>query len=124
MNQNQECACAQHLAQGFARQSASVGEGEIYQISLMSALIGGVYEGDVTIAELLRHGDFGLGTFNHLDGELIAFDREIHQLRADGSARPASPDQKTPFCGGDLFHSERDPTLRPTDQQSPATPVH
>lgn len=98
MNQNHGCSCAQHLAQGFASQSATTGEGEIYQISLMSALIGGVYEGDVTIAELLRHGDFGLGTFNHLDGELIAFDQEIHQLRADGSARPARQDQKTPFA--------------------------
>lgn len=98
MNHNQGCSCAQHLAQGFAKQRVSTGEGEIYQISLMSALLSGVYEGDVTIAELLKHGDFGLGTFNHLDGELIAFDQEIHQLRADGSARPASLDQKTPFA--------------------------
>lgn len=52
--------------------------------------------GETTIAELLKHGDFGLGTFNHLDGELIAFDQEIHQLRADGSARPAGLQQKTP----------------------------
>lgn len=98
MNEDHGCSCAQHLAQGFARQSLSVGEGEIYQISLMSALISGVYEGEVTIAELLKHGNFGLGTFNHLDGELIAFDQEIHQLRADGSARPASLQQKTPFA--------------------------
>ena len=76
MNEDHGCSCAQHLAQGFARQSLSVGEGEIYQISLMSALISGVYEGEVTIAELLKHGNFGLGTFNHLDGELIAFDQE------------------------------------------------
>ncbi|MFI8416724.1 acetolactate decarboxylase [Serratia sp. NPDC078593] len=98
MSQNHGCSCAQHLAQGFTQQSVSMGEGEIYQISLMSALIGGVYEGDVTIAELMRHGDFGLGTFNQLDGELIAFDKEIYQLRADGSARPASLAQKTPFA--------------------------
>jgi acetolactate decarboxylase len=98
MNEKHGCSCARHLAQGFARQSINAGEGEIYQISLMSALIDGVYEGETTIAELLKHGDFGLGTFNHLDGELIAFDQEIHQLRADGSARPAGLQQKTPFA--------------------------
>lgn len=96
MNEKHGCSCARHLAQGFARQSINAGEGEIYQISLMSALIDGVYEGETTIAELLKHGNFGLGTFNHLDGELIAFDQEIHQLRADGSARPACLQQKTP----------------------------
>ena len=50
------------------------------------------------MADLLRHGDFGLGTFNRLDGELIAFERQIHQLKADGSARPARAEQKTPFA--------------------------
>lgn len=98
MNENHGCSCAQQLAQGFARQALDCGQGEIYQTSLMSALLDGVYEGDVTIAELLKHGNFGLGTFNHLDGELIAFDREVHQLRADGSARAASLQQRTPFA--------------------------
>ena len=70
----------------------------VYQISLMSALLAGVYDGQTTMADLLRHGDFGIGTFNQLDGELILFDREPHQLRADGSARMASLDQKTPFA--------------------------
>lgn len=45
MNEKHGCSCARHLAQGFAVQSINAGEGEIYQISLMSALIDGVYEG-------------------------------------------------------------------------------
>lgn len=98
MNENQGCSCVSELVKGFTKQSMECGEGEIYQVSLMSALIGGVYEGNLTIAELLKQGNFGLGTFNHLDGELIAFDREVHQLRSDGSARPAGPEQKTPFA--------------------------
>lgn len=51
-----------------------------------------------SIADLLKHGDFGLGTFNELDGELIAFSSQVYQLRADGSARKAQPEQKTPFA--------------------------
>lgn len=60
----------------------------------MSALLSGVYEGETTMADLLKHGDFGLGTFNHLDGEMIAFNRNIFQLRGDGSARKAKPEQR------------------------------
>lgn len=30
MNENRGCSCAHHLVQGFARQSVSAGEGEIY----------------------------------------------------------------------------------------------
>jgi acetolactate decarboxylase len=40
----------------------------------MGALLAGVYDGNVTIRELLRHGDFGLGTFNALDGEMLVLD--------------------------------------------------
>ena len=44
---------------------------QVYQTSTMAALLDGIYDGDVTVAELLTHGDFGLGTFNHLDGEMV-----------------------------------------------------
>ena len=57
---------------------------EVYQTSTMGALLDGVYEGDVTTRELLRHGDFGLGTFNRLDGEMLVLDGVCYQLRGDG----------------------------------------
>lgn len=53
----------------------------------MSALLSGVYEGSTTIADLLTHGDFGLGTFNELDGELIAFSSEYRYRCALTAAR-------------------------------------
>ena len=61
-----------------------------------------MYDGDVTIRELLRHGNFGLGTFNGLDGEMLVLDGRCYQLRADGSAEPARPDEFDPLRGGDL----------------------
>jgi len=70
----------------------------VFQISLMSALLDGVYDGDLTIEELLRQGDFGLGTFNALDGELLVLDGTCYQLNADGGAHLASGDQRTPFA--------------------------
>src|SRR5471030_526706 len=92
------CSCTQDIAREFTQYKHNHPDCVIYQTSLMSSLLSGVYEGFITMAELLKQGDFGLGTFNELDGELIAFDRSIFQLRADGSARPARQDQKTPFA--------------------------
>jgi len=82
--------------------------GEIYQTSLMSALIAGLYEGQMTYAEIRKHGDFGLGTFNDLDGEMVAFDGNFYQLRSDGSARPVTGEQKTPFAVVTFFHPQQE----------------
>jgi acetolactate decarboxylase len=80
---------------------------EIFQTSTMGALLGAVYEGDVTVRELLRHGDFGLGTFNRLDGEMLVLDGICYQLRSDGSATIADLDELTPFATVTWFHPDR-----------------
>jgi len=59
----------------------------VFQTSVISALLDGVYDGDLSLAELLAHGDFGLGTFNGLDGEMIILDGTAYQLHADGRDR-------------------------------------
>ena len=82
--------------------------GELYQTSLMSALMAGIYEGEMTYGEIRKHGDFGLGTFNDLDGEMVGFDGTFYQLRSDGSARPVTDDQKTPFAAVTFFQPEQD----------------
>jgi acetolactate decarboxylase len=82
--------------------------GELYQTSLMSALTAGLYEGQVTYGEMRKHGDFGVGTFNELDGEMVGFDGTFYQLRSDGSARPVTPDQKTPFAVVTFFRAEKE----------------
>ena len=71
---------------------------EVFQASTINALLEGVYDGDISYGTLREHGDFGLGTFNGLDGEMIAFDGEFYQVRADGKVYPVSDTQKTPFA--------------------------
>jgi len=74
---------------------------EVYQVSTISSLLAGGYDGATTIGEMLRHGNFGLGTFNGVDGEMIVLDgqalvQEISDLRitfpASGPASSASPE--------------------------------
>jgi acetolactate decarboxylase len=70
----------------------------LYQYATLSALMAGVYDGSLTISELLRHGDQGLGTLNHLDGEMVVLDGKAYQIAYDGSVRQVSGDQLTPFA--------------------------
>jgi acetolactate decarboxylase len=71
---------------------------EVFQNSTINALLEGLYDGSMTYGELRRHGDFGLGTFNALDGEMIALDGDFYQIKADGIASPVADDQRTPFA--------------------------
>jgi len=70
----------------------------VFQTSTLAALLDGAYEGDVTFAELARHGDFGLGTVQQLDGEMIALDGAFYVARVDGRVSPIGPDTRTPFA--------------------------
>ena len=82
--------------------------GELYQTSLMSALIAGIYEGEATYGQIRKYGDFGLGTFNDLDGEMVGFDGTFYQLRSDGSAHVVTGDEKTPFAVVTFFRPEQE----------------
>ncbi|MCQ4619294.1 acetolactate decarboxylase [Corynebacterium sp. CCUG 59401] len=75
----------------------TIGRHTIFQNSLMSALLDGIYDGELTIGDMLSRGNFGLGTFDALDGEMIILDGTCYQLRGDGSATIADLDQKSPF---------------------------
>ena len=83
----------------------------VYQTSTLDALMAGVYDGSVTFAELRRHGDFGLGTFNELDGEMIGFDGKFYQITSDGMAHLVTREMRTPFSVVTFFRPDRVETL-------------
>ena len=76
----------------------SSGRGRITQVSVLNALMIGRYGGVMPIPELLRCGDFGLGTLDHLDGELIVLDGRAYQVRGDGVVVEVGADRSTPFA--------------------------
>lgn len=79
---------------------------EILQISTIDALLGGIYDGEVNIGQLLKFGDFGLGTFNSLDGEMVVLDGVSYQVRADGKVLRVNSSLKTPFAAVTFFESD------------------
>jgi acetolactate decarboxylase len=70
----------------------------VFQTSSIEALLDGAYEGDLTVGELLAHGDLGLGTVDHLDGEMIVVDGSAFVARSDGSVSPVPDEMGTPFA--------------------------
>lgn len=73
-------------------------QGSLFQVSTINALVEGIDEGDTTVKELKKHGDFGIGTFDHLDGEMIELEGKFYQIKSDGHAYPVKDSMKTPFA--------------------------
>lgn len=70
----------------------------LFQASTIGALLDGAFDGDLSFAELAEHGDLGLGTLNHLDGEMIAIDGEFFRADVDGNVERVAPEERTPFA--------------------------
>jgi acetolactate decarboxylase len=89
----------------------------VFQTSTVNALMEGASTGDMTMGELKTHGDFGLGTFDGLDGEMIELDGKVFQVRADGHAHPVEDSTRTPFATVSFFKADESARLdRPCDQ--------
>src|SRR3984885_5370210 len=56
----------------------------LFQVSTSAALVEGLYQGAVRVSRLLRHGDFGLGTFIDLDGEMVVLEGVCYRISSDG----------------------------------------
>jgi acetolactate decarboxylase len=80
---------------------------EVTQISTYPALEMGLYDGDMTYAQLAQAGNFGIGTFDSMDGEMIALDGQFYQARSDGSVRRADKTLETPFATVTFFTPEQ-----------------
>lgn len=88
---------------------SGIGNGDIdilYQVSTIDALLQGVYDGILPVAELETHGDFGIGTFDGLEGEMIALNGSYYQIKTDGIAYPVSGEMTTPFATVTCFEAD------------------
>jgi len=93
-------------------------EDVVYQTSTINALIEGIYDGDISFEELRKHGDFGLGTFNQLDGEMIALDGDFYQIKSNGVAYIVDESMHTPFSVVTFFESDDEIILRKSTNYS------
>src|ERR1700746_4088786 len=75
----------------------------LYQISTSTALVEGVYSGSIPSSVLLEHGDFGLGTFENLEGEMVIVDGQIYQVKE--TVRHRTDDFLVPFASVTHFRA-------------------
>jgi acetolactate decarboxylase len=78
----------------------------LFQVSTSAALVEGLYQGAVRVSRLLRHDDFGLGTFIDLDGEMVVLEGVCYQVASDGAVRNVEGDRLIPYAVVTRFSAE------------------
>ena len=86
--------------------SCSKSENTFYQVNLLDSLMQGYYDGQVSVKELKSYGNFGIGTFNGANGELICLDGKVYQALSDGSVIVSENTTQIPFAQITVFNSE------------------
>ena len=82
----------------FLHANANATEPVLYQYSTIDALLAGSYDGEITVEELSKHGDFGLGTYNKLDGEMIVIDGFFYKMQGNGTLVEVDKSEFSPFA--------------------------
>ena len=87
--------------------AAGVDDDVLFQVSTIDALMQGVFDGIYSFNDLKTHGDFGIGTFDSLDGEMVALDGDYYQVKANGVAYPVQGNMTTPFSTVTYFEADQ-----------------
>ena len=77
---------------------AAAAHGHITQVDTVSDLFRAHYEAHTTVAEAFTDFTVGLGVAEACDGEIVAADDTVWQIRADGIPVIAAPDLGLPFA--------------------------
>jgi acetolactate decarboxylase len=83
----------------------------VFQVSTSGALVAGVYDREVSVQAILQHGNFGLGTFANLDGEMVVVDGHVYQVKGSGLVLEAPADAGAPFAVVTWFEPETDVSI-------------
>jgi acetolactate decarboxylase len=77
----------------------------LFQHQTLGDLMAGFFDGSMTIDALLEHGNYGIGTMDHLDGELIVIDGQAYQAREDGQLIELTGKETVPYASVTFFKS-------------------
>lgn len=85
---------------------------KIYQISTIDALLAGYYDGNKRVLDVKKHGDFGLGTFNGIDGEMVVYKGIVYQVKSTGEVLHVKNTLGVPFASVHFFKVDKIQTLK------------
>ena len=92
----------------------------LYQVSTATALVEGIYQRAVRVGTVRTHGDLGLGTFDHLDGEMAIVDGHFFQLRFDGSVKECDDKVLSSFAVVTRFMPDETVTFAAVPRSEPS----
>ncbi|MFC5408517.1 acetolactate decarboxylase [Larkinella bovis] len=84
----------------------------VYQYSILSALQAGVFDGNLPFGQLKAKGDFGVGTFNRVDGELVINQGKRYRIRANGSVTEVADRDSTSYAMVKFFKADTSFTIQ------------
>jgi acetolactate decarboxylase len=87
--------------------SAQTAGKSLYISGTYGSLSRGVYDGDVTIADLTRQGDFALGNFNAIDGEMVAVDGKYYRIGPGGLLNSVDDNMRMPNTTATFFKADK-----------------
>lgn len=79
---------------------------DIFQYSSKQAFIERKLDGSISYEELKKLGNFGLGTFNGLNGEMVALDGKFYRVPFSGVPEEAQDSNLAPYCVLKFFNSD------------------
>ena len=78
----------------------------IYISAPINALVEGLYKENTMISDIKKRGNFGIGTFNNLDGEMVMLDGKVFKLLANGKVKAVDDSMQTPFSCVTFFKAD------------------
>jgi acetolactate decarboxylase len=107
-------ACLTAIAYLFviSNASAQTKNNTLYTAGHASAFIGGLYDAVYPYSKVLKHGDFGLGAPDKLDGEVLVLDGKIYQTQSTGNTFEVKPTELTPFTVVNFFKGQKTAAVR------------
>lgn len=82
-------------------------EKTLFQVAAYSTMAAGDYEGKISYNELAKHGNFGIGAFDGMNGEMIALNGTFYQIPVDGIPVTVAPYATTPFAMVTFFETDQ-----------------
>ena len=78
-----------------------------YHYSIWWAFVNKVFDADLTVGELKKHGDVGLGSYDFLDGEMVMNDGVPYRIREDGTVSVAKDNDQVVYANAAFMDDDK-----------------
>ncbi|MDN6640848.1 MAG: acetolactate decarboxylase [Tetragenococcus sp.] len=85
--------------------------GKLFHYNTLGTLMKGGFDGTFPFSEVLKNGGIGIGTVDHLDGELVILDHHGYRFDVKGQMHEVQPEETTPYAAAIDFNPENKTTF-------------